>query len=80
MNKIEQNELESLKAFSSEVRELKEEIADIEVSLARLNTKKQGALFQIQVAAEKLTNKQAELFEKYGNVKINLQTGEINNG
>ena len=80
MNTLESIELENLKSFSMKVKSLKEDIADIEVSLSRLKTKKQSALFEIEVAAEELSKFQAELFEKYGDVTIDLSTGEIKNG
>jgi predicted nucleic acid-binding Zn-ribbon protein len=79
MNTLESTELESLKDLNFKVKTLKEEIADIEVSLSRLKTKKQSALFEIEVAAEELSKFQSELFEKYGNVTIDLSTGEIKN-
>ena len=79
MNTLESIELENLKSFSMRVKSLKEDIADIEVSLSRLKTKKQSALFEIEVAAEELSKFQAELFEKYGDVTIDLSTGEIKN-
>ena len=80
MNTLESNELESLKALNVKVKTLKEEIADIEVSLSRLKTRKQSALFEIEVAAEELNKFQSELFEKYGDVTIDLSTGEIKDG
>lgn len=79
MNTLELNELENLKSLNLKVKSLKEDIADIEVSLSRLKTKKQSALFEIEVAAEELSKFQSELFEKYGNVTIDLSTGEIKN-
>jgi hypothetical protein len=79
MNTLESIELENLKSFSMKVKSLKEDIADIEVSLSRLKTKKQSALFEIEVAAEELSKFQSELFEKYGDVTIDLSTGEIKN-
>ena len=79
MNTLELNELENLKSLNLKVKTLKEDIADIEVSLSRLKTKKQSALFEIEVAAEELSKFQSELFEKYGNVTIDLSTGEIKN-
>lgn len=80
MNTLELNELENLKSLNAQVRDLKNDIADIEVSLSRLKTKKQSALFEIEVAAEELTKFQAELFEKYGSVSIDLNKGEIKDG
>ena len=79
MNTLELNELENLKSLSIKLKNIKEEISDIEVSLSRLKTKKQSALFEIEIAAEELSKFQAELFEKYGNVTIDLSTGEIKN-
>lgn len=79
MNILESNELENLKSLNLKVKSLKEDIADIEVSLSRLKTKKQSALFEIEVAADELSKFQSELFEKYGNVTIDLSTGEIKN-
>lgn len=79
MNTLELNELDNLKSLNLKVKSLKEDIADIEVSLSRLKTKKQSALFEIEVAAEELSKFQSELFEKYGNVTIDLSTGEIKN-
>ena len=77
MNTIESTELESLKSLNVKVKTLKEDIADIEVSLSRLKTRKQSALFEIEVAAEELNKFQSELFEKYGDVTIDLSTGEL---
>jgi hypothetical protein len=79
MNTLELNELENLKSLSIKLKNIKEEISDIEVSLSRLKTKKQSSLFEIEIAAEELSKFQAELFEKYGNVTIDLSTGEIKN-
>lgn len=80
MTTLESNELEKLTSLNVKVREMKNDIADIEVSMSRLKTKKQGLLFEIEVAAEELGKFQSELFEKYGNVSIDLSTGEIKDG
>lgn len=80
MNTLESTELESLKSLNLKVKTLKEDVADIEVSLSRLKTRKQSALFEIEVAAEELNKFQSELFEKYGDVTIDLSTGEIKDG
>lgn len=79
MNTLELNELENLKSLNLKVKSLKEDIADIEVSLSRLKNKKQSSLFEIEIAAEELSKFQSELFDKYGDVTIDLNTGEIKN-
>jgi len=33
---------------------------------------------QLEVAAAKLTQEQQSIFDKYGDVQVNLQTGEYN--
>lgn len=80
MKSLETQELEDLRSLSSRVKTLKEEIADIEVNLSRLNNKKPMIIFDIENAAEELTKLQNELQEKYGNVVIDLNTGEIKDG
>ena len=80
MKSLETQELESLRSFSSRVKTLKEEIADIEVNLSRLNNKKPAVIFDLENAAEELSKLQTELQDKYGNVVIDLNTGEIKDG
>ena len=80
MKSLETQELEDLRSLSSRVKSLKEEIADIEVNLSRLNNKKPMIIFDIENAAEELTKLQNELQEKYGNVVIDLNTGDIKDG
>jgi chromosome segregation ATPase len=80
MKSLEKQELESLRSLSSKVKTLKEEIADIEVNLSRLNNRKPALIFDIENTAEELTSLQGELQEKYGNVVIDLNTGEIKDG
>ena len=80
MKSLETQELEDLRSLSSRVKSLKEEIADIEINLSRLNNKKPMIIFDIENAAEELTKLQNELQEKYGNVVIDLNTGEIKDG
>ena len=80
MKSLETQELELLRSLSSKVKSLKEEIADIEVNLSRLNNRKPALIFDIENTAEELTSLQGELQEKYGNVVIDLNTGEIKDG
>jgi SMC interacting uncharacterized protein involved in chromosome segregation len=80
MKLLESTELEKLKDLNMKVRSMKEDIADMEVSMSRLKTKKQSALFEIEIVAEELGKFQSELYEKYGSVSIDLSTGEIKDG
>ena len=71
MKKIEQSELEQIKKANTEVGELKETIANIEVQ-------KHQALHRISALQLEFKDLESELIKKYGdNVTINTKTGEI---
>jgi archaellum component FlaC len=77
MKKLEQQELERLTSATKNLRDSRNTIADIEISLNRLESKKKAVLFNAEQAAEELNNIQGELQERYGNVIIDVVTGEI---
>jgi hypothetical protein len=77
MKKLEQQELERLTSATKNLRDSRNTIADIEISLNRLESKKKAVLFNAEQAAEELNNIQGELQERYGNVLIDVVTGEI---
>jgi hypothetical protein len=79
MKKLEEDELTRLNEATKNLREARTEIADVEISLSRLNTRKNAALFNAENASQELNNIQGELQQKYGNVLIDTQTGEIKN-
>lgn len=78
MSKIKKEELEALVNANRVYRDLKFNLADIEMSVRRLGEQKELTMQQIEVAAAKLTQEQQSIFEKYGDVSVNLQTGEYN--
>lgn len=77
MANIEEQELDRLKQASANLREARTIIADIEISLYRLESKKKSVLFNADQAGEELTTIQEELQAKYGDVVIDLSSGEI---
>ena len=77
-NKIKKEELEALVNANRVYRDLKFNLADIEMSVRRLSEQKELTMQQLEVAAGKLTQEQQSIFEKYGDVSVNLQTGEYN--
>jgi|688.fasta_scaffold529351_2 2'-5' RNA ligase len=77
MKKLEEQELERLNNATKSLREARNTIADIEISAHRLESRKKAVLFNAEQAAEELNNIQGELQEKYGNVLIDVTTGEI---
>jgi hypothetical protein len=76
--KITQEELEKLRSLNQTYRDLKFQIADIEVSFERMKSQKMASLANLETSAFDLSQFQDELVSKYGDIKINLQTGEYN--
>jgi hypothetical protein len=77
-NKITQEELDKLRSLNQTYRDLKFQIADIEVSFERMKSQKMSSLANLETSAFDLSQFQDELVSKYGDIKINLQTGEYN--
>jgi hypothetical protein len=78
MKKIEQEELSKLTELNRNFRDLKFEVADIELSFERLKSKKQSTLVNLDIASHDLAKYQEEIVAKYGDITVNLQTGEYN--
>lgn len=76
--KIKKEELEALVNANRVYRDLKFNLADIEMSVRRLGEQKELTMQQLETAAAALTQEQQSIFEKYGDVSVNLQTGEYN--
>lgn len=76
--KITKEELDALVNANRVYRDLKFNLADIEMSVRRLGEQKELTMQQLEVAAGKLTQEQQSIFDKYGDVSVNLQTGEYN--
>lgn len=80
MKSLEKEELESLRELNSKVKALKEDVADIEVNISRLKNRKPGLIFELESIGAELMELQSTLQDKYGNVVIDLNTGEIKDG
>jgi hypothetical protein len=78
MKKIEQDELSKLTELNRNFRDLKFQVADIELSFERLKNQKKATLANLEVAVHDLAKYQEEIIAKYGDITINLQTGEYN--
>ena len=78
MSKIKKEELEALVNANRVYRDLKFNLADIEMSVRRLGEQKELTMQQLEVAAATLTQEQQSIFDKYGDVSVKLQTGEYN--
>ena len=76
--KITKEELDALVNANRVYRDLKFNLADIEMSVRRLGEQKELTMQQLEVAAANLTQEQQAILDKYGDVSVNLQTGEYN--
>ena len=77
-NKIKKEELDKLVAANRMYRDLKFAVADIEMSFERLKEQKTLTMEQLKAATIDLSSTQQEIYDKYGDVQVNLQTGEYN--
>jgi cell division protein ZapA (FtsZ GTPase activity inhibitor) len=78
MNKLDQKDLDKLIESNRRYRDLKFEIADIEMTFERLKNQKISIMANLEVAAHDLSKLQGEIQEKYKANNINLATGEYN--
>jgi hypothetical protein len=76
--KIKQEQLDRLIDANRKFRDLKFNIADIEINFERLKVQKAQAMANIEIAAHDLSSVQEEIYNEYGDVQVNLQTGEFN--
>ena len=78
MKKIKKEELSKLVELNTNFRELKFQLADIEFTFNRLKSQKIATLSNLETAAFDLSSYQDEIIKEYGDIKVNLQTGEYN--
>ena len=78
MKKLDQKDLDNLVESNRRYRDLKFEIADIEMTFERLKSQKTTTLTNLEIAAHDLSKLQSEIQEKYKANNINLATGEYN--
>ena len=77
MKTITEQELENLRRVHSEFNSLKGKIADAEIEIKKLNVFKEDVLSKLEMVSIDFKEQEKKLLETYGNVNINLSTGEI---
>ena len=77
MEKMNKKETEMLKSVQSKLFNNRIDVGDIEVAISRLTTRKNTLLSDIETVSAELQKTQAEMSEKYGDKKVNLETGEL---
>jgi hypothetical protein len=77
MKTITEQELEDLKRVNSEFNSLKGKIADAEIEIKKLSVFKEDVFSKLETVSIDFKEQEKKLLDAYGNVNINLQTGEI---
>jgi len=77
MKSIEKEELERLRDVNYKLHSLKNNIAEIELSIRALELNKASVFTSVDDLNVEFKSLEKELTEKYGNVSINLETGAI---
>lgn len=77
MKAIEKQELETLKDLNNSFVDLRAKLADLEIANRNIQSQKNLVFNDLDKLSSEFKSIEADLLEKYGNVKINLETGEI---
>jgi pterin-4a-carbinolamine dehydratase len=75
--KLTLEELEKYSAAHKEYYKARDVLSDVLIQEERLKTFKQSSLINHDVAQNAIAEMQNELHAKYGEVKINLATGDL---
>jgi hypothetical protein len=76
MKAIEKQELETLRELNKSFVELRGKLADLEIASRNVQTQKNMIFSDMDKLSTEFKSIEADLLEKYGNVKVNLETGE----
>lgn len=77
MKQLTKEELESYAKARESYFDLKSQIADITINQERLKRQKESTLLNIELAFDELVKNQRDIEGKYGEGRVDLQTGEI---
>jgi hypothetical protein len=79
MDKLTQDELDRFRNAHTEIRNLRNALADAEISIHNSTLEKHSVLAQLDTAGATHVSIQQELHAKYGDITIDFATGEIKN-
>lgn len=75
--KITEDEVTNLRSLQKNLYDSRLDLGDVQVAIARLETKKKSLVFDIENQSSELGKFQDGLHKKYGDKKIDLMTGEL---
>ena len=76
-DKMTQEEVDDLRSSQKKLFDSRLDLGDVQVAISRLETRKKSLVFDIETQSATFTQLQNGLTEKYGNKKVNLETGEL---
>lgn len=79
MDKLTQDELERFRSAHTEIRNLRNALADAEIQIHNSKLEKHSVLAQLDTAGATHVSIQQELHAKYGDITVDFATGEIKN-
>jgi hypothetical protein len=74
--KITEDEVTNLRSLQKNLYDSRLDLGDVQVAIARLETKKKSLVFDIENQSAELGKFQDGLHKKYGDKKIDLMTGD----
>lgn len=77
MKKVTEQELEELRKANSTFNTLKLKLAEVEIETKRLSVFKESVFQELEDASSEFKELEKSLVEAYGNVNVNLNTGDI---
>ena len=72
-----QEEVDQLRALQQKLFDARLQLGDTQVALARMETKQKALVFDIENQSAAFGKYQDGLTKKYGNKKVNLETGAL---
>ena len=75
--KMTQEEVDQLRELQKKLFNLRLDLGDVQVAISRLETKKKSLVFDVETNSAELGKYQDGLNKKYGDKKVNLETGAL---
>jgi len=75
--KMTKEEVDQLRTLQKNLFDSRLDLGDVQVALSRLETKNKSLIFDVETNSSELGKYQNGLNKKYGDKKVNLETGAL---
>ena len=72
-----QEEVDQLRSLQKKLFDARLQLGDTQVAISRMETKTKSLVFDIENQSAEFSQYQDGLMKKYGNKKVDLETGEL---